>query len=116
APYGVAGRAWLDALPRSDRPNKQVVAENVAQAFHFAKTGNAKAALVALSQLLAESVPPDEYQTLSDTELPPIVQSSVRIARNGYCQDATPVYEFLLSMKAQARLSQLGYRSVEREQ
>jgi molybdate transport system substrate-binding protein len=57
APYGRAALAALESTGHADAvTSKLVLGENVAQAAEFARTGNADAAIVALSLVLADPV------------------------------------------------------------
>ncbi|MEL7025257.1 MAG: molybdate ABC transporter substrate-binding protein [Pseudomonadota bacterium] len=111
APYGVAARAWISSLSEADRPATEVVAENVAHAFHFANSRNAGSALVSLAQLLAESIPEREYQLLTDPAVPAITQAAVQIKRGGACAKAQEVYLALQAPEARAHIRRQGYNA-----
>ena len=103
APYGVAAEA---VLARVNRPVavKQVTAENVGQSYHFAHSGAAAAACVALSQVQQQGgsqwrVPADWYA--------PIVQQGGLLGANATAQR---FYDFLFSPQAQTLIDQAGYR------
>lgn len=102
APYGAAAAAVLARikLPSSV---KLVRGENVAQAWTFAKTGAARAAFVALSQVQGNGgslwLPPtDRY--------PPIIQQSVLLETR---PEAKAFYDFLFSDAARAVIKHDGY-------
>ena len=103
APYGVAAEA---VLARVNLPVavKQVTAENVGQSYHFAHSGAAAAAFVALSQVQQQGgsqwrVPADWYA--------PIVQQGGLLGANATAQR---FYDFLFSPQAQTLIDQVGYR------
>lgn len=103
APYGVAAEA---VLARVNLPVavKQVTAENVGQSYHFAHSGAAAAAFVALSQVQQQGgsqwrVPADWYA--------PIVQQGGLLGANATAQR---FYDFLFSPQAQTLIDQAGYR------
>lgn len=103
APYGVAAEA---VLARVNLPVavKQVTAENVGQSYHFAHSGAAAAAFVALSQVQQQGgsqwrVPADWYA--------PIVQQGGLLGANVTAQR---FYDFLFSPQAQTLIDQAGYR------
>ena len=74
APYGRAAREALDAL--GARP-RLINALNVAQAFHFAASGAADGAFVALAQVTAQGIAPERYWRLPDRLHEPIDQVAV---------------------------------------
>ena len=103
APYGVAAEA---VLARVNLPVavKQVTAENVGQSYHFAHSGAAAAAFVALSQVQQQGgsqwrVPAHWYA--------PIVQQGGLLGANATAQR---FYDFLFSPQAQTLIDQAGYR------
>ncbi|MBQ25470.1 molybdate ABC transporter substrate-binding protein [Alcanivorax sp.] len=103
APYGVAAAS---ALARVNLPAavKRVTAENVGQSYHFAHSGAAAAAFVALSQVQQQGgslwrVPMDWYA--------PIVQQGGLLGANATAQR---FYDFLFSPQAQTLIDQAGYR------
>lgn len=109
APYGVAAES---ALSRVNLPVavKQVTAENVGQSYHFAYSGAAAAAFVALSQVQQQGgsrwrVPSDWYA--------PIVQQSGLLNANTHANTnatAQRFYDFLFSDQARTLIDQAGYR------
>ena len=107
APYGVAAEA---ALARVNLPAavKRVTAENVGQSYHFAHSGAAAAAFVALSQVQQQGgsqwrVPAGWYQ--------PIVQQSGLLNLNSKPNaTAQRFYAFLFSPQARTLIDQAGYR------
>lgn len=103
APYGVAAEA---VLARVNLPAavKRVTAENVGQSYHFAHSGAAAAAFVALSQVQQQGgsqwrVPEDWYA--------PIVQQAGLLGANATAQR---FYAFLFSPQARTLINQAGYR------
>ncbi|EKF72963.1 molybdate ABC transporter periplasmic binding protein [Alcanivorax hongdengensis A-11-3] len=103
APYGVAAEAVLARL--SLPPSVTLVrAENVAQSFHFADSGAAAAAFVALSQVQARGgslwrIPPSQY--------PAIIQQGGRLNDRPATRD---FYRYLFSGPARALIRQAGYQ------
>lgn len=68
APYGAAAMAAMDSAGVNDRVEpKLVLGENIAQAAEFARSGNADAAVIALSLALA----PTMREQGAHTEVPP---------------------------------------------
>ena len=106
APYGRAATQTLAALGAAPR---RVVAMNVAQAFHFAASGAADGAFVALAQALAERVPAERTWIVPDELHQPIEQAAVAI-RGGNEPAAAAFLEHLASAETQARLRAAGYR------
>lgn len=103
APYGVAAESalvWVK-LPQGV---KQVTAENVGQSYHFAYSGAAAAAFVALSQVQQQGgsqwrVPAHWYA--------PILQQGGLLSSNA---TARRFYDFLFSSQARILIDQAGYR------
>ncbi|MEM6819686.1 MAG: molybdate ABC transporter substrate-binding protein [Pseudomonadota bacterium] len=108
APYGAAAASWIEAHWGSDKSVRTVVGANVAQAFHFVKTGNADAGLVALSQLISEGIPVNEYVTLPDDQYPSIRQKAA-LLRSPACAASSGFARFLRSTEAAAVIELSGY-------
>ncbi len=103
APYGVAAESALlhVKLPQGV---KRVTAENVGQSYHFAHSGAAAAAFVALSQV--------QQQGGSQWRVPghwyaPIVQQGGLLGKNDTAQR---FYDFLFSPQARSLIDQAGYQ------
>lgn len=111
APYGRAALAALESTGlASDVRPKLVLGENVAQAAEFARTGNADAAIVALSLVLADpvrgmgtwtEVPLDAYPRLD--------QAGTVLKRAEHPQAARSVREVITSPAGRAILADYGF-------
>ena len=111
APYGRAAMAALDSLGlRADVEPKLVLGENVSQAAEFARTGNADAAIVALSLVLADpvrdvgawvEVPLDAYPTLE--------QAGTVLAEAEHPDAARLVRDTMLGDAGRAILAEYGF-------
>ena len=106
APYGRAAHEALEAL--SARP-RLINALNVAQAFHFAASGAADGAFVALAQVTAQRTPEERYWLLPDDLHAPIEQ--VAVVMHGEREaEAQAWLDELLSRDAQSLIRTAGYR------
>ena len=106
APYGRAAHETLMALAAAP---PRVNAMNVAQAFHFAASGAADGAFVALAQVLAQEVPAERYWIVPDDLYAPIEQVAVAI-RGGKEEAARAFLRYLVSPEGQAHIRAAGYR------
>ena len=105
APYGRAARQALDALGASPR---LINALNVAQAFHFAASGAADGAFVALAQVAAQGVAEERYWRLPDRLHAPIEQ--VAVVMHGEREaEAQAWLAQLLGRDAQSLIRSVGY-------
>lgn len=106
APYGEAAQAVLKQFPLPESVTL-VLAENVGQSYHFAHSGAAEAAFVALSQVQDQG---GRQWRIPDAFYPPIRQQA------GLLSD-TPAahhfYEFLFSAGARQMIGKLGYGTEE---
>ena len=105
APYGRAAAQVLAAQPA---PVRRVTAMNVAQAFHFARSGAVDGAFVAYAQVRAEDVPADRYWLVPASLHQPIEQVAVAI-RGGDEAGAKAFLAFLGAPPAQTRIHAAGY-------
>ena len=106
APYGRAARQALDALGAHPR---LINALNVAQAFHFAASGAADGAFVALAQVTAQGVADERYWLLPDRLHGPIEQ--VAVVMHGEREaEARAWLDQLLGRDAQSLIHSAGYR------
>ncbi len=113
APYGQAAKETLKSLALwNSVQRKLVTGESITQTYQFAATGNAKLALVALSQVKNGNrvlkgsrwlVPSHLYQ--------PIKQSAVRLAAAKNPTAAQAFLDFLRSNKAVTIIHDFGYDS-----
>ena len=107
APYGRAARQALAALDASPRV---ITALNVAQAFHFAASGAADGAFVALAQVKAQGIAEPRYWLLPDRLHAPIEQ--VAVIMHGEREAAAQAWlEELLGHDAQSLIQSVGYRA-----
>ena len=106
APYGRAARQALDALGASPR---LINGLNVAQAFHFAASGAANGAFVALAQVTAQGIAEKRYWLLPDRLHAPIEQ--VAVVMHGEREaEAQAWLAQLLGRDAQSLIGSAGYR------
>lgn len=106
APYG---RAALQTLTRLDAKPKQVIALNVAQAFHFAASGAADGAFAALAQVIAQNVPAERYWIVPEDLHAPIEQ--VAVVLDGPNQAGAQAFlDYLGSADVRMIIRQAGYR------
>ena len=105
APYG---RAAIEAMKKSgifdEIKGKLVYGESVAQAFGFAATGNADAAMVPLSVVYRKH---GEYSVVRDDYYSPIVQEAVLLKNAS--QEAKEFFEFLKTNEAADVFKKYGY-------
>lgn len=117
APYGVAARQVLvNTLIASD---KQVLANNINQAFQYVDSGNIEAGLLAQSSLLLAMkkfgdqrykatvvVPPQLYE--------PILQDVAVVKRSKKLPLARRFVDYILAPQQQQQIVSLGYQAMER--
>jgi len=107
APYGKAAIETLEHLDMLETvKDKLVEGQNIAQAFQFAKTGNAEIGFVALSQVVNEGgsrwvVPQDYYS--------PINQDAVLLKNGADNEAALAFLDFLKTQEALAIIKKYGY-------
>ena len=106
APYG---RAAVETMAGLDVGARQVVAMNVAQAFHFAASGAVEGAFVAFAHVLAQDVPAERYWVVPASWHSPIEQA-VAAVKGGNETAAEAFIAHLLGAEAQARIRAAGYR------
>lgn len=108
APYGRAAEETLDALGARVQ---RITALNVAQAFHFAVSGAADGAFVALAQIIAlpEPVPATRYWIVPEELYAPIEQWGV-VVKGGNEAGAEALLDYLVEDGAQAAIRAAGYR------
>ena len=113
APYG---QAAMQVIAKSQMTKLQLVrGSNVSQAFQFVDSGNADAALVPLSVLLAKShLEADDPKYQDYLRIPSrwhlqIEQQKVVIKRSKNRAVALEFQSFLLSNESQSRIAKLGY-------
>ncbi len=107
APYGAAARQALQRLGLWDALQpKIVIAENIQQAFQYARSGNADVAFTALSLVVGESgkrleVPPELYD--------PIDQALAVVKGTRREAEARRLADFLVGPEAAAVWQRYGY-------
>ncbi len=108
APYGRAAEETLDALGALVQ---RITALNVAQAFHFAMSGAADGAFVALAQIVAlpEPVAPTSYWIVPEELYAPIEQWAV-VVSGGDEAGAEALLDYLAEDGTQAAIREAGYR------
>ena len=105
APYG---RAASEAMHRLGAEAKRINGLNVAQAFHFAASGAADGAFVALAQVVAQDVPAERYWRVPAHLYAPIEQVGVVVV--GPNEAAAKAFlEFLGSAPARDLIRKAGY-------
>ena len=111
APYGRAALAALESAGVADAVSpKLVLGENVAQAAEFARTGNADAAIVALSLVLADPV--RDVGTWTEVPLdayPRLDQAGAVLEGAEHPQAARLVRDAMLSDGGRAILDRYGF-------
>ena len=105
APYG---RAAAEVLAAQPTPVQRIIAMNVAQAFHFARSGAVDGAFVAYAQLRAEDIPAERYWLVPARLHQPIEQVAVAI-RGGDEESAEAFLACLGAPPAQRRIRAAGY-------
>lgn len=109
APYGVAAES---ALSRVNLPTavKRVNAENVGQSYHFAHSGAAAAAFVALSQVQQRGG--SQWRVPAEWYAPIVQQSALLNPHPNSKPNATAqrFYDFLFTDRARTLINQAGYR------
>ena len=114
APYGAAAVEVLRSLQLEvTTKGKWVRGENIAQAYQFARSGNADLGFVALSQITA----PGHAGAGSAWVVPralyaPIRQDALLLRRGENSEAARALLRFVRSDKAQAMIRTYGYRGV----
>ena len=108
APYGLAAQQALahDGLTASVTP-RLVQAENIGQALQFAQSGNADAALTALSLVIEDKA--DPYVIVPDNEHAPIAQSLGLVKTTTQTTQALEFMDFLTGKDAAKIWKQYGY-------
>lgn len=108
APYGLAALQALahDGLTASVTP-RLVQAENIGQALQFAQSGNADAALTALSLVIEDKT--DPYVLVPDNEHAPIAQSLGLVQTTTQTTQALEFMDFLTGKDAARIWKRYGY-------
>ncbi len=107
APYGRAARQALERAGLWDKLGpKLVVAENIRHALEMAESGNADAALTALSLMDKAS---GHLWIVPETLHDPMLQDAAVVARSAHRQQAEAFIEFLASPQARGVLEKYGF-------
>lgn len=108
APYGLAAQQAFahDGLTASVTP-RLVQAENIGQALQYAQSGNADAALTALSLVIEDKI--DPYVIVPDGEHAPITQSLGLVRTTTHTTQALQFIAFLTGKDAAKIWKQYGY-------
>ncbi len=111
APYGHAAKEFLVAANLWTRVSPRLVyGENVAQALHFAVTGNARYALVANSQAIDPRLPTATCAWPVPTDLyAPIEQQAILLQRAADDPVAQEFLQYLQSARVRDRIQKSGY-------
>lgn len=111
APYGVAAVEALTALKLIDAVQpKFVLAENIAQTYQFAVTGNAELGFVALSQVMKDGKIGEGSAWVVPANLHQPIKQDVVILNNGKGKPAADaLLKYLKSDKAKAVIKSYGY-------
>lgn len=111
APYGVAAVEALTALKLIDAVQpKFVLAENIAQTYQFAVTGNAEIGFVALSQVMKDGKIGEGSAWVVPANLHQPIKQDVVILNNGKGKPAAEaLLKYLKSDKAKAVIKSYGY-------
>jgi molybdate transport system substrate-binding protein len=113
APYGRAAVAAMVHYKVYDQVKpKLVLGENVSQAAQFAQSGNADAALIALSLALSDSMQKNGHHAVVPLEsYPSLDQAGVVLRSSQNKQQAHGFLDFLRSAEAQKILRQYGFET-----
>lgn len=106
APYG---RAASEAMQRLGSEAKRINGLNVAQAFHFAASGAADGAFVALAQVVARDIPAERYWRVPEHLYAPIEQVGVVVVGPNE-SSARAFLDYLGGAYARDLIRKAGYR------
>lgn len=108
APYGKAAREALTAAGVWDKVQPRIVfGENVQQTLQYAQTGNAEAAIVALS--LAIATEGGEYLTVDEAAHKPIDQAAVVCTHGADAPGGREFLAFVASTDGRAIMQRFGF-------
>jgi len=113
APYGLAAAQVLHTLHQEQAQPQRIFGENIAQTFQFVGTGNVQAGLVALSQILSQSIPESDYWLIPAHYHEPILQQSVLLKTAAKHPLAQQFYAYLYSDAAKEIIRKHGYGVME---
>lgn len=108
APFGRVARAFLEVHSLWDEiAPRAILGENVAQTFHFIRSGNAQIGFVPLSLLTAH--PSNRPHLILPSTPPALAHGAVRLSRAKSNPAAQTFLDWLTSPPAQAILQAQGY-------
>lgn len=110
APYGKAAVAALEHFGLKDKlAAKLVYGENVSQAAQFAQSGNAQAALIALSLAKSPAMASGKYWEVPDNAYPEMKQAVVVVGASKHKKEAQAFLDFVLSPQGIGTLRSFGF-------
>jgi molybdate transport system substrate-binding protein len=109
APYGRAARDLLDDL-NLPFTYQAIGAENVAQAFHFIRTGHSDAGFVALSAIKLAGIDDQYFRSLPIDSYKPLYQQALLLNNR---ELSLAFSNLLLSADFQQRIQQMGYLPID---
>jgi molybdate transport system substrate-binding protein len=110
APYGRAAVAALEHFGLRDKLGaKLVYGENVSQAAQFAQSGNAQAALIALSLVKSPAMASGKYWEVPADAYPEMKQAVVVVSASKHKKEAQAFLEFVLSPQGMETLRSYGF-------
>ncbi|AFJ02739.1 Molybdenum ABC transporter, periplasmic molybdenum-binding protein ModA [Methylophaga frappieri] len=115
APYGLAAQQFLTQQGLWKTLQKRIVrGENIGQAYHFVKSGNAEYGLIALSQLLQPGAPDQGHYWLIPAEShEPIVQQVVKLNDSPLIRQ---FMQFFYQPESQALIQRYGYQTPDADE
>lgn len=109
APYGRAAVAAIEHFGLKGKiAGKLVFGENVSQAAQFAQSGNAQAALIALSLAKSPPMASGKYWELPTDAYPELRQAAVVVSASKHKKDAQAFLEFVVSPEGAQVLRKFG--------
>jgi molybdate transport system substrate-binding protein len=112
APYGRAASDVLARFPTHSANLRIVRGQNISATFAQIASGAVPGGFVALSQVLAQGIPREQYSVMPEDWHQPIEQAMVVIKHQNLHPAVQSFREFLLSEKASVMLSTQGYEAV----
>jgi molybdate transport system substrate-binding protein len=107
APYGKAAQAVLQAFGLWQMLQERIVTgENISQAYHFVKSGNADLGFIAFSQIKTSGIREGSFWLVPGSLYPAIEQQAVLLGEN---KTARQFIDFLKKPSARQLISNYGY-------
>ena len=118
APYGRAAETALKKAGVWEQvSSKLVFGENISQTAQFASSGNADAAILALSLVLAPAMKQQgRYSLIPQGMYPPLRQGVVVIKKSAHKSLASRFIEFLKTAEARSLFTQYGFQEPDTSQ